>query len=842
MRARRKERTTFEDALSQSVSTFRRPLIIGALLAFVVFIVVALAFVWRQYDDGKDTAAHDLRARAVLAATVFDTYFQGQLQTLSAVASSPPVVSGDTAAMQTYFAKFRPGSRSVFTAGIGWIDRTGHQRATSDPTGPAPISLAQRTYFRETLKTGKPVVADAVIGQTTKRRILVTAIPTHDARGRVSGVLAGGIVLAPAGNNARANDLGYAGLHVIDASGQQLTRRDLGHAPNAPLVSRLQKGKEGVLVDVDGLDGSSGHVVAFATAVAPKWTTVLDQPANVVFADARRALLREVLLLAAASLLVLLFLAWAVRRSRRSGAESGAQVARWAHLTRALNEAADAREVGDVLVAALAAEHPDGISVVVSGSGGGDGSLTPVAIARGIRAPARDVDDGVPVSISRVAARDHGVVALATPEDLRVKLGRDPSWVGSAYGVTLTRDRARGVAAVILFARERALDANELALLGAYADQAEQALGRVRRHQDEHDVAVLLQQSLLPDRLPETPGLEVGAHYRAGAPNTKIGGDWYDVVRRPDGLVHMTVGDVAGRGIDAAISMGQLRNAFRAYALEHTSPAAIIDRLARHVADDEMATTVCVAYDPCRRELTYAGAGHPPPLLHDPETGDVTQLEASQRSPLGWPSTAALHDERMTVSADARLALYTDGLVERRGAGIDEGIERLAAALTASGEETAEAAVESIVARVVPNPEDDVALLLVTFAAVPATLALEIPAEPRAVRELRRRIQAWLGQHGVEEATRYAAVLALNEACANVVEHAYRDIDAGTISVELTLREQVLAVVVEDRGSWREPIHDPERGRGILLMRNLMRGADIQHRRKGTRVVLETPV
>ena len=198
----------------------------------------------------------------------------------------------------------------------------------------------------------------------------------------------------------------------------------------------------------------------------------------------------------------------------------------------------------------------------------------------------------------------------------------------------------------------------------------------------------------------------------------------------------------------------------------------------------------------------------------------------------------------MTVSADARLALYTDGLVERRGAGIDEGIERLAAALTASGEETAEAAVESIVARVVPNPEDDVALLLVTFAAVPATLALEIPAEPRAVRELRRRIQAWLGQHGVEEATRYAAVLALNEACANVVEHAYRDIDAGTISVELTLREQVLAVVVEDRGSWREPIHDPERGRGrgILLMRNLMRGADIQHRRKGTRVVLETPV
>ena len=118
--------------------------------------------------------------------------------------------------------------------------------------------------------------------------------------------------------------------------------------------------------------------------------------------------------------------------------------------------------------------------------------------------------------------------------------------------------------------------------------------------------------------------MAVAAHYRAGALNTRVGGDWYDIVRRPDGVLHLTVGDVAGRGIDAAISMGQLRNAFRAYALEHVSPAAIVDRLARHVPEDEMATMVCATFDPLTRELTYSTAGHLPPLLVDREQGVVT--------------------------------------------------------------------------------------------------------------------------------------------------------------------------------------------------------------------------
>ena len=142
--------------------------------------------------------------------------------------------------------------------------------------------------------------------------------------------------------------------------------------------------------------------------------------------------------------------------------------------------------------------------------------------------------------------------------------------------------------------------------------------------------------------------------------------------------------------------------------------------------------------------------------------------------------------------------------------------------------------IDSIVAATAPDPEDDVAVLLVSFVEAPATLVLEIPADPREIRGLRRRVHAWLTQHNVEEATQQAAVLALNEACANAIEHAYRDADAGTISIELTQHEKALSIIVEDHGSWREPAHDPNRGRGIF-------SCETSWRRRRSSVVAEAP-
>ncbi len=829
--------TSFENALARTVSRPRAPLLVCAVLAFVVLVAVAIGFVWRQYEAAKDDAAHELRSRAVLAGTVFDTYFAGQLQTLSAMAVAPSVVSGDPDRMQRYFAKFRPDSGTSFTAGVGWIDLTGRQRATSDPNGPVPVSLAGRSYFKEALRTKKPVVGEAIVAQRSRRRLVVMGVPTRDERGRINGVLAGGVVLRASADDARANDLGYTDLEVIDGAGQRVTRRNLARPANGELVTRLRRAREGVLLDTDGLEGSADRVVAFGTSATPGWLTVIDQPASVVYGDARRALLREVLLVSAAAALVLLLFGWAVSRSRRSTLASRAQVARWGQLTHALNEAGEPADVRNALVDALTSEHQAGTAIVGLTADGGDESLA-VVVRRGAHSTLADVPDDMAADLAGRVAEADAPVAIDESPRIDAARGVTTLRMGSLYGVPLRyRDGRPAGSATVAFAQPRALGGHELSLLRAYADQVELALDRLRRHEDEHDAAVLLQQSLLPDRLPDVAGVVVATHYRAGALNTRVGGDWYDIVRRPDGVLHLTVGDVAGRGIDAAISMGQLRNAFRAYALEHVSPAAIVDRLARHVPEDEMATVVCVTFDPLTRELTYASAGHLPPLMVDHQQGVVTRLSASHRGPLGWTTSGVVRDASAPVPGVATLALYTDGLVEHRDESIDVGIERLADALLESAELPEEGA-DAIVAALASDPEDDLALLLVRLAEVPGALELEIPADPHAVRELRRRVHGWLTLRAIDEDTQHAAVLALNEACANAIEHAYRETN-GSIVIQLSHRDDVLRIAVEDQGTWRQPTDDPNRGHGILLMRKLMSTADIRQEPGGTRVVLE---
>ena len=203
------------------------------------------------------------------------------------------------------------------------------------------------------------------------------------------------------------------------------------------------------------------------------------------------------------------------------------------------------------------------------------------------------------------------------------------------------------------------------------------ALQRRRRYEREHQVATTLQRSLLAE-VPRMEGVDSAARYQAGSTGLEVGGDWFDVLRRPDGIVQITVGDVAGRGVAAAALMGQLRSAFRAYAYEHSSPAAVMTRLQRHIVQDEMATAICIAIDPYTREVLYASAGHPPPLLRDDDSGSITPLSDAQFSLLGPAAVRPVLDARLSLPRHATLVAYTDGMVERRNEVIDAGIDRLA--------------------------------------------------------------------------------------------------------------------------------------------------------------------
>ncbi|WP_143642306.1 PP2C family protein-serine/threonine phosphatase, partial [Streptomyces viridochromogenes] len=162
-----------------------------------------------------------------------------------------------------------------------------------------------------------------------------------------------------------------------------------------------------------------------------------------------------------------------------------------------------------------------------------------------------------------------------------------------------------------------------------------------------------------------------------------IGGDWYDAFRQPDGSLITVVGDVTGHGLHAAVMMSQLRTALRAYAVDGSSPGQLLTRLhefLHRLRMDLYATAVIARFHPHDDTLTWAAAGHPPPVLRAPD-GEVLTLDAKPGAMLGIPLQQRIADHTAPVPPGSTLALYTDGLVERRAQGIDPGIRRLTEAL-----------------------------------------------------------------------------------------------------------------------------------------------------------------
>ena len=150
-------------------------------------------------------------------------------------------------------------------------------------------------------------------------------------------------------------------------------------------------------------------------------------------------------------------------------------------------------------------------------------------------------------------------------------------------------------------------------------------------------VAETLQRSLLPERLPDLPGLEISARYLAGAADAQVGGDWYDVITLRDGQAGIAIGDVVGHGLDAAARMARLQNALRAYALEGLRPSLVLERMngfAREVAGGPMATLLYGVVDADEGRLRLATAGHPPVLVIGPN-GEAQFAEGPAGSPLG---------------------------------------------------------------------------------------------------------------------------------------------------------------------------------------------------------------
>jgi hypothetical protein len=234
--------------------------------------------------------------------------------------------------------------------------------------------------------------------------------------------------------------------------------------------------------------------------------------------------------------------------------------------------------------------------------------------------------------------------------------------------------------------RPEAFGDEDLAIAEQFARYASMALDMAARFEQEHELAITLQRSLLPPAPPDVPGVRVAWRYLP-AEARDIGGDWYDVFNLDSGEVVLVVGDVMGHDLRAAAIMGQLRLSLQAYAIDGHPPAEVMnraDRLLQRIDPARLATVVYAVIDRPRRHLLLSNAGHPAPLRLDPDR-TTSILTAGLSVPLGTDVEEVRHQQAQYVlNPGTRLLFYTDGLIEDRRRSVDEGLADLMKSLQAA--------------------------------------------------------------------------------------------------------------------------------------------------------------
>ena len=386
--------------------------------------------------------------------------------------------------------------------------------------------------------------------------------------------------------------------------------------------------------------------------------------------------------------------------------------------------------------------------------------------------------------------------------------------------------------------KPRKFGPRDLAVLQVAAARAAPGIERARLYsalEHEHSVAMVLQRSLLPRHLIDIAGVSGAARYMPAS--HEVGGDWYDFFQLPRGRFGIVIGDVVGHGLKAAALMGQVRTALHAYALEDHAPAhtlQLVDRYMRSMPESAMATGAYAVLDPESGSLTLASAGHLPALVIRDGQGRV--LEVPPSPPLGAFPYATWSEQKTTLEGGETLLLYTDGLVERPGIPLMESIQRLLS--VTAGAVSAEDACQLAVEEMIPfgRLRDDIAIAAMHYAIVPERLSLRLATEPQVLVQVRRMLRRWLHARGVSDADIREIVLAVSEACANAVEHAYSPAPA---EFEFTAgrNDATLEFVVRDEGTWRNP-RGTNRGRGLAVIRAAMDHVEVNRSEHGTEVVM----
>ena len=401
----------------------------------------------------------------------------------------------------------------------------------------------------------------------------------------------------------------------------------------------------------------------------------------------------------------------------------------------------------------------------------------------------------------------------------------------------IARERVIGTLTLVTAESGRRYDEEDLGVAEVLGVRIALAYQNSQHYAREVRVADTLQQASLPPDLPQLPGIRIHATYVPGATESEIGGDWYDAFLLPDGTIGITIGDVAGKGLRAAVAMGTVRQALRGAALDGLSPAAALTRVNRHLCHEQtgMVTAVAATIDPIANRITYSSAGHPPVIIAS-TNGDVHNLQ-TPGMPLGLFPETRYREEQHAITWGDLAVFYTDGLLEN-DRNITAGERRLAEAAAEAANVASPNPALSIQHRVITGrPKDDVAVLTVALLPLPIEkIDVEAPALPSSARVLRQALRRLAIELGMSEEAIFPLLVAAGEAISNAIEHAY-GVGEGSVHVQAARRNGKLVVEVSDSGSWRLPRNDG-RGRGLPLMRAIVDEVDVRAGESGTTVRL----
>ncbi|MFF3400608.1 SpoIIE family protein phosphatase [Streptomyces sp. NPDC002659] len=482
------------------------------------------------------------------------------------------------------------------------------------------------------------------------------------------------------------------------------------------------------------------------------------------------------------------------------------------------------------------------------GYGGGSAELRRVAFASAVSdapllaTPGCSPAGSAPIAVGAVHRYAFNSPCAKALRAARVQSipGEDGSLVQSTLAVPMVAHDT--VVGLVQFSRTKGSEPfgeRDLALAVELAARAAVCMDNARLYRREHERALILQRSLLPPGDPEAAGLDIACRYLPGNTATEVGGDWFDVIELPGHRTALVVGDVMGRGLRAAVAMGELRTAVRTLALLDLEPAEVLsalDEIARglgtpsgaqqasrvaHKSRDAdlsevyLATCVYAVYDPVTRRCTFANAGHLPPVLVEPGE-EALLLDVPPGMPLGVGGEP-FEEVEVELAEDALLALYTDGLVESRDHPLDEGLRAFRAALTDPVrplEDVCDHVLNTLDTR---HGEDDIALLMARIQGLPVDAVGDwrLPREPRSVGRARELARAQLVTWDLEALVDTVELL-VSELVTNALRYG-----EGEIRLRL-LRDRTLVCEVWDAGlvqpRRRRARDTDEGGRGLQLV------------------------